>query len=100
MTAPVNEELLTLINEIKSSKYDKDQSIMLLGDLLSNVINNNVPLDQRWGMGLTIGAYTKKVRSGVPKKEASGFFGNWAKHAEENVKGDDFDPIEVNDSGC
>ena len=80
MTGPVNEELINLVRELKSSSYDKDQSIMLLGDLISNIINNNVPLDQRWSMGMTINAYLKKI----PNRQPTGFFGNWAKSAEED----------------
>ena len=86
MTASVNEELISLINEIKSSKYDKDQSVILLGDLVSNIINNNITSDNLWGVGMTINAYTKKVRGGVPK--------------DTYKKDEGFDPIEVNDSGC
>ena len=86
MTAPVNEELITLIKELQISNMDKDRSIMMLGDLVSNIINNNVPLDQRWNMGMTIKAYTDKVRSSSPGHVAR--------------KDEGFDPIEVNDSGC
>lgn len=99
MTAPVNEELITLINEIKNSKLDKNQSVMLLGDLLSNVINNNVGSNQHWGLGMTLNAYTKKVKGG--NREAVGFFGNWAKtHEEAKAQKVPLDPYDVDDVGC
>lgn len=66
MTAPVNNELQTLIKSIKNSKLDKDQSLALLSDLLSNLINNNVASDETWKVGMTINAYTKKAKGGVP----------------------------------
>ena len=99
MTANANEELLALITKLKQSQQTKDQSIMLLGDLLSSIINNNVPLDQRWSMGLTINSYTKRVE-GVDRV-ATGFLGNWAKtHEEAQQKRIPLDPYDVDDVGC
>lgn len=77
---PVNENLELLVKKITDSNMDREQVIMFMGDIIGTLIANNVPLDQRWGVSMTLSAKYQKLNE---TRVASGFFGNWAKHHEE-----------------
>lgn len=88
----VENNINLLISELKRSNLGKDQSLDYLGHVFRTITKNNV--DDRKSAALTVNDYLKKARGG-DFRYASGFFGNWAKHSEENIES-----FDVNDTGC
>lgn len=78
----VENNINLLISELKQSKLTRDQSLDYLGHVFRLITTNNVASDQRVGAALTVNDFLKKTRDG-DFRYASGFFGNWAKHHEE-----------------
>lgn len=78
----VENNINLLIAELKKSCQSKEQSLDYLGHVFRTITKNNVGSDHRNGAALTVNDYLKKARAG-DFRYASGFFGNWAKHAEE-----------------
>lgn len=91
MSGTVEDEFNALVEALKASEYDKNESILILKEYVDTVIRNNVPDNQRYGVSMTAGAFTKRVRK-HDWKFAHGFFGNWAKSHLEST--------DVNDVGC
>ena len=79
----VENNINLLIAELNKSNLTKEQSLDYLGHVFRTITKNNVPLQDRPGSALTVNDYLKKARCG-DFRYASGFFGNWAKHHEED----------------
>lgn len=79
----IYDNLENLIVALNTGAADKTTSIMILENLILDLINNNVPLDQRMSANTIVEKYKTRVEAGN-LKYASGFFGHWAKSIEEN----------------
>lgn len=58
---PVSEELSVFLDKIKNSNLDKEQSVILLGELISSIIENNLSMDSRWNVSMTINGFSKRI---------------------------------------
>lgn len=83
MTGTVEEELNALVENIRKSEYDKDESVLILKEYIGDVIRNNLNDVQRYPVAMTTMDFTKRVKK-HDWKFAHGFFGNWAKDHEED----------------
>ena len=82
MAASVEEELNALVDALNKSQYDKNQSILILKQYMGNIVRNNVESSMHYPVAMTTADYTKRVKN-YDWKFATGFYGNWAKHALE-----------------
>lgn len=77
------ENLNELIVELNTREIDKTTSLGILDNCIRDLINLNVPLDQRWSASNTVEEYLNRIKSG-DTRYASGFNGHWAKwHGEQ-----------------
>lgn len=83
MTAPVEDELNALVESLKASEYNKNESILILKEYVNVLFQNNLATNQRYGVSMTTADFTKRVKK-HDWKFAQGFFGNWAKSVEED----------------
>ena len=95
---PVENNINLLVAELKNNrKVDKDEALDYLGHVFRLIVQNNTPLDQRYGAAMTVNQFITKARSG-DLRYAEGFYGNWAKQLEEKK---DVEPYyDVNEMGC
>lgn len=98
MSGTVEDEFNALAESLNKSEYTKEQSVLILKEYVNVLIQNNIPLDQRRGVAMTTGDFTKRVRK-HDWKFANGFFGNWAKSAVEGKKGE-VDEYDDHYAGC
>lgn len=75
---PVEENISLLISELKKNNMDKDQSLEYLGHVVRIIVNAD-----RQSQSLVVSDFITKLKSGNTRY-AEGFFGNWAKHHEED----------------
>ena len=78
----VENNINLLISELKKSNLTKEKSLDYLGHVVRTITQNNINGEQRNDAASTVNDYLKNTRAG-DFRYASGFFGNWAKHAEE-----------------
>jgi uncharacterized protein YejL (UPF0352 family) len=83
MAGTVEDEFNALVTALNQSKYTKDESILILKEYANVLFQNNIESNQRYGVAMTTGDFTKRVKN-YDWKFAHGFFGNWAKAAEED----------------
>ena len=67
---PVTENLELLVKKITDSKMNREQVIMFMGDVIGTIVSNNVPLDQRWGVSMTLSAKFQKLNEKAVDKPA------------------------------
>ena len=100
MTGSVEDEFNALVDALNRSEYDKNESILILKEYANVLFQNNIGINQRYGVAMTTTDFTKRVNN-HDWKFAHGFFGNWAKsHAEAQQKKVPLDPFDVDEMGC
>jgi hypothetical protein len=98
MASPLDESVKLFVEDVFANEtltQDERKQFILSAMLsLENKIDNGM---SRWGMSMRLADLGKDVRQPRKKKrEAVGFFGNWAKYHEEK----DIEAFDVNDIGC
>ena len=93
MAGPVNEEFNALVKSLNESKYSKEECLHILTEYNKHIFSNCVASSDRWGASMITGDYNKRVKRNE-WKFPHGFFGNWAKHHEEN------ESFDVDEMGC
>ena len=98
MASPLDESIRLFVEDVFANEtltQDERKEIILSAMLsLENKIENG---QHRWGASMRLADLGKDARRLRKKnREASGFFGNWAKHHEESV----IDEIDDHYSGC
>ena len=96
MTGSVEDTYDDLVKALKESKYTKEETLVILAEYTKVLLSNDVPLEQRLSAALTTSNFILRVKN-HDWKFAHGFFGNWAKHAEDKK---DIDYEIVDDAGC
>lgn len=84
------ENLNDLIIELNTRDVDKTTSLGILDNCIRDLINLNIPLDQRWSASNTVQSYLDKIKSG-DLRYSSGFNGHWAKWHEEHNSNNETD---------
>jgi|688.fasta_scaffold00075_107 hypothetical protein len=79
----VENNINLLIAELNKSNLTKEQSLDYLGHVFRTTTKKVVSNSDRSYVALSVDEYLKKARAG-DFRYASGFFGNWAKHHEED----------------
>lgn len=94
MPGKLENEYDVLVKELNESKYTKEESVQILSEYIKALLSNEcIASERRSAASMITSNFTKRVRI-HEWKFAHGFFGNWAKHHEEN------ESFDVNDIGC
>lgn len=95
MAGPLDQEYDSLVKSLNESNYTKEESLQILSEHIKALLSNEcITSDRRWAASMITVNFIKRVRI-CEWKFPHGFFGNWAKHHEE-----EFSQLDVSDSGC
>ena len=102
MASPLDESVRNFVEDVFANETltQEERKQFILSAMLSleNKINDGT---DRWGMSMRLASLGKDARQLRKKnREASGFFGNWAKHHEENNKKGEVDDYDDHYAGC
>ena len=79
----VENNINLLIQELNKSNLTKEQSLDYLGHVFRTTTKKVISLSDRSYVALSVNEYLKNARAG-DFRYANGFYGNWAKHREED----------------
>lgn len=101
MASPLNETIKNFVEDVFSNEtLTQDERKQFILSAMLSLENKITDGTHRWGMSMRLADCGKDARQLRKKnREASGFFGNWAKHNEEKKKGD-IDEFDVDEMGC